>query len=476
MLSVLSFNANAIVIRHDVQDQEYLKLGQKYQASIVQIEGCTGTLIDQNWLLTAAHCVSGREDMLFVANHINNTYRIESVIVHPNYDVNDISAYDIALVQLKEPITNGKPAKIYSLDNEKGKQVVFVGKGVSGNGRDGLTKNDFKLRGATNTIVEQKDKVIGFKFDSPQNATDLEGISGPGDSGGPAFVNVDSQLYVVGVSSYQEPNSYEEAHYGVKEYYTRVSAFHQWVTSVMENTKHAVSPPSHALIDAIKANDSKQLIESTTNKLFSNQLLMNEAFYQAVINNRVELANQLINKGARTKSVKIFNMSLYEFSLLSGQNDFFEMLVGKAKYDEKLYGNQSNVLPLLVASFSEDLRLVEKVKRALSQGANINAKDNSGNTALHVAIWSTNNIALIRYLVESGANVNAMTQNGDTPLMDAAYLDKPEFLSYLLLSGADTTLKNFNGNSALDLTQNEASKELIKSAVMKSIKSPQSQK
>jgi ankyrin repeat protein len=147
------------------------------------------------------------------------------------------------------------------------------------------------------------------------------------------------------------------------------------------------------------------------------------------------------------------------------------MLVNEAKADEKLYNKQSVVLPLLIASFSGDTDLVDKVKRAISQGANINAKDNSGNSALHVTAWSTDNITLMRYLVESGANINATTQNGDTPLMDSAYLNKSEFLRYLLISGADPSLKNLSGSSALDLAKTETNRSLIKAEMLKRKKS-----
>jgi ankyrin repeat protein len=470
-LLTFSLSANAIVIRHDISDQKYIKLGQQYRASIVQIEGCTGTLIDKYWLLTAAHCAAGREDQLFRAGHLDQTYRIESITIHPNYNAHDVSAYDIALIQLKEPITNGKPAKLYPFNNEKGKQVVFVGNGVFGNGRDGLIRQDFTLRGATNTIVELTDKTIGFTFDSPQNATVLEGISGPGDSGGPAFVTIDSQLYVVGVSSHQVINSFDEAHYGVNEYYTRVSTFFQWVTSVIENTDHALPPPSHLVIDAIKANNRERLVESIDNEVVINLPIMNEALYQSVVLNRIDLAKLLISKGVETKCISIFNMSLFEFSLLNGRNDFFEMLLNGVKSAENLHGSESTILPLLIASFSDDPELLNKVKRAVSQGANINAKDNSGNTALLLAGWSTDNILLIRYLIESGANINESNKNGDTALMDAAYLDKPELLRYLLLSGADPSLKNLNGNSAMDLATNNSNRELILAEMNKRKKS-----
>ena len=264
VLCFFACSANAIVIRHDVSDQEYLDLGEQYSSSAVYIGGCAGTLIDHHWALTAAHCVQGRERALFSVTHIDSKYRIESIIVHSEYSSENDEIYDVALVRLKEPITNGKPAKLYSDKDEIGKPVVFVGRGIHGNGRDGLIRRDGQQRGATNTIVNASEHVIGFKFDAPGKATDLEGISGPGDSGGPAFIQVNSQLYVAGVSSYQVGNGAEEAHYGVEEYYTRVSSVYPWLRSVIDDAK-PISLPKHPIIDSIKDNDREKLIRSIDN-------------------------------------------------------------------------------------------------------------------------------------------------------------------------------------------------------------------
>ena len=51
--------------------------------------------------------------------------------------------------------------------------------------------------------------------------------------------------------------------------------------------------------------------------------------------------------------------------------------------------------------------------------------------------------------------------NGDTPLMDAAYLGKTEILRYLLESGADTSLKNKSGKTALDLAKAKGKPEAV---------------
>jgi secreted trypsin-like serine protease len=79
--------------------------------------------------------------------------------------------------------------------------------------------------------------VLQFRFDAPGDAgtTALEGISGEGDSGGPAYFERDRVVYVVGVSSGQDPRPADGhvGHYGVLEYYPRVSAYADWIHSTM---------------------------------------------------------------------------------------------------------------------------------------------------------------------------------------------------------------------------------------------------
>jgi secreted trypsin-like serine protease len=74
------------------------------------------------------------------------------------------------------------------------------------------------------------ERLLVFRFDAPPGGTDLEGISGPGDSGGPALIERDGRWQVIGVSSGQDANATSrEGVYGVTEYYTRVSSYLSWL-------------------------------------------------------------------------------------------------------------------------------------------------------------------------------------------------------------------------------------------------------
>ena len=112
--------------------------------------------------------------------------------------------------------------------------VTFAGRGHSGDGLTGPDVRDGRLRAATNRIEAVRQNWLTFLFDAPPTGTDLEGISGPGDSGGPAFMMVGGTTYLVGISSGQDSRATgKEGVYGVTEYYVRVSSYADWIRKTM---------------------------------------------------------------------------------------------------------------------------------------------------------------------------------------------------------------------------------------------------
>ncbi len=90
----------------------------------------------------------------------------------------------------------------------------------------------------------------------------------------------------------------------------------------------------------------------------------------------------------------------------------------------------------------------EIVKLLLEHGADVNVKNNNGRTALYLA--STNrHIETVKLLLGHGANVNVKDNNGDTPLYWASMYGYSETVKLLLEYGADVNAKNNNGKTPL---------------------------
>ena len=76
-----------------------------------------------------------------------------------------------------------------------------------------------------------------FIFDAPDSnaVTDLEGVSGPDDSGAPAYITVGGKLLVAGVSSRGRDANRDgiESGYGDEDLYARVSSYKKWIEDTM---------------------------------------------------------------------------------------------------------------------------------------------------------------------------------------------------------------------------------------------------
>jgi trypsin len=240
--TLLLFSTTDIIRRHDVDDAKYLALGEKYGGAVVKLTVGNGTLIRPTWIISAAHVVSSDR----VGNEVTidgEVYKFKQKIIHPGFRTSGGSVgVDIALIELETPVKGHEMAKLYSKSDEVGKEIIFAGTGWAGTGVKGMAEGeinkDRKLRAAQNRIEGTRaDGYISFTFDSPDSgkALPLEGISGPGDSGGPALLFENHEVYILGVSSHQDGKGMgrPEGRYGVDEFYARVSVYNDWLKEKM---------------------------------------------------------------------------------------------------------------------------------------------------------------------------------------------------------------------------------------------------
>jgi hypothetical protein len=229
-----SRDASAIITRHDVDDSEYVVDDGDYPALVDLFEpgDCLGTLIHESYLLTVAHCA---EDMrasqtLQVGDH---SVGITDIIEHPDYNG---WKYDIALIQLDEPVTDVTPYPLYRDTDEEGQTLILLGRGVHGTGIEGEpgATDDAKLRRATNVVTWATAQWIEVNFEEPggDGITDMEGVGASGDSGGPAFIETEDGLAIAGLNSWGDSTPpIEIGQYGAQDYSTRVSQYLDWIDS-----------------------------------------------------------------------------------------------------------------------------------------------------------------------------------------------------------------------------------------------------
>lgn len=296
-------------IRHDIPLTEYESLATRSSSDLPNFSAvvffgyslngkdkqqytASGTLIDEEWILTAGHNFYDAQEQnnpappegitVKLGNDPNSpdmTYEVAEIVFHPTWLAGDQEykdANDLCLVKLASPMTHITPVPLYTSDDEAvGSQVWFCGFGdytrLLGQDPDLDSKKH-----AIKNILDRKNTgletaaggqtynggLLAFDFDDPEalinslgddlvsqdeetlgsgnsmaGALDYEGTTVQGDSGGPLFVNKDGVWQLAGVlaGGASEPiEGHSDGSYGDISIFTRVSTASSWIQSVIK--------------------------------------------------------------------------------------------------------------------------------------------------------------------------------------------------------------------------------------------------
>ena len=391
-------------------------------------------MLNDYWLVTAAHCVNPAEQYPLKIQHLDNDYAVLKIIRHP--DFTQTGEPDLALLQLRWPLKQAKPAALYRKHDELNKVITIAGKGTTGNGMTGDAKQDNLLRAATNTINSVEGKWLTFEFNQGDNATPLEGVSGSGDSGGPAFILENGTPYLAGVSCCQESET--QGAYGALEYYSRVSTELDWLQQQM-----AANPPQpeskHPLVTLLRSGDQRKalaLIQQDTSWQQATELteaLLTHAF----IAQDLDLFKALIAAQPAMLSAELQGLPLLDYALKQGNSLFFSYLIDAGADVSHLgFRKQHYLSRLMWQYFHDDANAL--AAKLLQAGLDINQQDEHGDSALHMAGFY-GSLERIKFLLDHGANINLRDKQGNTLLMTAQKQGRTDIVEYLLAKGAEQT-------------------------------------
>ena len=105
--------------------------------------------------------------------------------------------------------------------------------------------------------------------------------------------------------------------------------------------------------------------------------------------------------------------------------------------------------------------MLDVVKCLAEHGADLEAKDKYGNTALMKAAYK-GQLDVVKCFVELGADLEAKDKDGRTALMEAAFWGKLDVVKCLVESGADLEAKDKDGRTALDIAKKMKKADCVK--------------
>ncbi|WP_338405958.1 ankyrin repeat domain-containing protein [Wolbachia endosymbiont (group A) of Longitarsus flavicornis] len=259
-------------------------------------------------------------------------------------------------------------------------------------------------------------------------------------------------------------------------------ADHKGYINIVEMIKQIQSGLDEELLSAVKNGDPNKVDDLVSHgaSLEVKDSNGNTLLHYASQNGHLKVVEYLIEKGASLKAKN------------KDGNTPLDLAV-KENIKEFLKKAQSGLNKELLAVVNGDD--LNRVKALVSQGASLEAKDNSDNTPLHNAC-NNGHVKVVEYLVEEGASlkvknkdgetplhvaaqhdstleviefilnrdlsgINDITNNGRTPLHLAIQGNKPSTVKLLLNKGANINAKDKDGKTPLDLAVQEGYTNIV---------------
>lgn len=247
------------------------KTGEKDAKGKPATRMCTGTLIDQNIVLSAAHCMppSGNPDQMWVAFSLDPICqvdamgeekalrKVEKVISHPGYaekEDGDLSDEDLMMLRFEGQAPSGKKVVkplTQHVELNESSEIQLVGYGQMADFNEKSDQERVLLRSTAVQPLLQSSATAKITQDNSGKVLYFDQSKGHGacngDSGGPALLKVNGELRLLGVNSAVDTLGADEfaeqaqvtCHQGLRS--LSVLAHRDWILSTHGELKNSKS-------------------------------------------------------------------------------------------------------------------------------------------------------------------------------------------------------------------------------------------